>query len=226
MDAAALVGLFRQRADDVAEPHLFATDWLLGIFSEAEKEACLRARLIWDEGLIGSTFLNVALDAGKDSYALDTHIDRIDRVTFVPTGQGLERRALELTGADAIADRRRCRNAAGRPEMVAQQGQTLQVWPVPSADYPGTLRISCYRFPLFPMEDGSDEPEIPEEHHEGLVDWALYRAWSSKDSENDDPARAMAALAAFEERFGRRPSADVLRRHRERRRVTTRFNRL
>ena len=221
MDAAALVALFRQRADDAVAPHLFATDWLLGVLSEAEKEACLRARLIWDES---SAFLTVALDAGQDTYPLDARIDRIDRVMFVPAGPGLKPRELELTGADAIAEQCQWHQSSGRPELAARRGQTLRVWPAPAAAYPGVLRIACYRFPLDVMEDESDEPEIPQEHHEGLVDWALYRAWSSKDSENDDPGRANAALAAFEQRFGQRPTADVLRRHRERRRVTPRFN--
>lgn len=221
MDASALVGLFRQRADDAVAPHLFATDWLLGVLSEAEKEACLRARLIWDES---SAFLSVPLVADQATYALDARIDRIDRVTFIPSGVGLRPRDLELTGVDAIAEQCQWHQSSGRPELAARRGQTLRVWPAPAAAYPGVLRIACYRFPLDVMEDEGDEPEIPQEHHEGLVDWALYRAWSSKDSENDDPGRANAALAAFEQRFGQRPTADVLRRHRERRRVTTRFN--
>ena len=100
MDAAALVALFRQRADDAVAPHLFATDWLLGVLSEAEKEACLRARLIWDES---SAFLSVPLVADQATYALDPRIDRIARVAFFPAGVGLRPRDLELTGVGEAA---------------------------------------------------------------------------------------------------------------------------
>ena len=51
----------------------------------------------------------------------------------------------------------------------------------------------------------------------------LYRAFQIKDREVEDVSRAALALRDFTLRFGERPTADVLRRHRERRRPTTRY---
>lgn len=111
---------------------------------------------------------------------------------------------------------------AGQPSHAAHSGRsTLTLYPAPSGA--GTLLSDVYRLPLYDIDDSfSDEPEIPAELHMGLVDWVLYRVYSTKDSELEDPARAQAALRDFTDRFGERRTGDAQRRHRERRRVTTR----
>lgn len=217
MTADELIASFRQRADDRESPYLVSDEDAFRFATEGEREACLRAKLIWDET---SSFLSFPAVAGQAVYPINPLIDRIERVTFTPTtGKAFD---LCLTGMDAIAERYR-EQQDGKPELAAQFGSTLRLWPAPNAYATGTITLSCYRFPLFAMEAGSDEPEIPAEHHEGLVDWMLFRTYYAKDSETFDPGRAAQSLAMFERKFGERPSADVLRRHREHRRVTTRF---
>ena len=217
MEAGDLIASFRQRADDAAEPYLYSDADLLRFASEAEREACLRARLLWDE-----TTFTIPVLANTALYALDQLIDRIERATFTAASGGRPR-DLDLAGADVLAESSEWQSQSGRPECAVQKDRTLRLWPTPGATYAGALTLSVYRFPLSPMESTSDEPEIPLEHHDGLVDWMLFLAYTTKDSETNDPARAARHEALFAARFGERPSADVLRRHRERRRVTTRY---
>lgn len=60
-----------------------------------------------------------------------------------------------------------------------------------------------------------DVPEIAAIHHEYLVQWALYRAFSVPDTETFDPNRAAIAEREFTQYFGLRPDSDLRRITRE-----------
>lgn len=218
MDAAELIRVFRQRADDATEPYLWQDTDLLLWASEAEREACLRARLIWDET---SGFLTIPLVLGQAVYTIDPRIDHIQRVTLHLAAGGRPR-DLCLTGIDHIEDAATdWHPREGRPEVAARAGDTLRLWPAPASS--GEIRIACYRLPLAPMAQDGDEPEIAQVHHESLIDWMLHRAYSTKDSDAEDLQRSAVALDRFRSNFGERNSANVMRKHRELRRVTTRM---
>lgn len=217
MDASELEAAFRQRADDRVEPYLYSQEEVFRWASEAEVEACARARLIYDST---SSFLAIPIVAEQSDYTLDARIDRIDSARFTPTGSGRSF-PVELVGIDDIRSHHDWQNRRGRPEQAARIGRVLKLWPRPSEA--GTLNLDAYRFPLFPMEDDSDEPEIPLEAQPDLVWWMLVLAYTTKDGETEDSPRVASSAALFAARFGERPSADVLRRHREKRRVTTTY---
>lgn len=217
MNLGELIARARQLSDDNVSPPLNLdalnsdeefTQWA----AEAEAEAADRASLLYDDT---SRFCSIALVAGRTSYRMDERILRISSAVLVPAGGGRER-PLRLTGVDNMPPG----HGPGRVCSVAHMKNTLRAWPAPSAQQLGTIRLGVYRLPLFPLEGPADEPEIPLEHHEGLVDWMLYRAFSPKDNESGDPRRAADALALFEANFGPRETADVKRRRNERRRVT------
>jgi hypothetical protein len=222
VNGAELVHAFRQRSDDLVTAggeYLYGSTDLYRFATEGETEACLRAKLLYDTT---SSFLRCTVVAGTSSYALDPRVDRIDRVVLTLTSGGRPK-DLRIVGIDHIHDRADWHSQTGRPCLAAHVDRRLVLWPTPTAAYVGTVQLHAYRLPKYPIEDDGDEPEIPVEHHEGLVDWMLFRAYSTKDGEAGDPERAAAAERAFTIRFGPRPDADTLRRHRERRRVTTRY---
>jgi hypothetical protein len=215
MEASVLVELAKGRADDVAGAALYSDASWLQWAAEAEEEACIRGRLLFDDS---SAFTRIQLVEGRNTYRLDHRIDYVDSARI--TRQGASPRDVSMVGVDVI----KCEvDRSGSPRLAAQVEKTIRIWPTPDAHGLGTLCLSVYRLPLNPIEDASDEPEIAQEHHVGLVDWMMFRAFSQKDSEKEDLVRADRALFAFEQRFGRRRDADTLRRHRERRRVTTRY---
>lgn len=218
-EASALLAEYRRRADDRAEPYFMSDAQVLALLTEAEQEACQRSHPIFDYDT--AEVVEYAIAAEQSSVALDPRVLRVDHATFTPAG-ALRGCRMELTGIDAIRDMQDGRTViSSRPSHAAHSGRsTLTLYPAPSVA--GTLRLDVYRLPLYDIEDSFDEPEIPAELHIGLVDWVLYRVYSTKDSELYDLDRAAIALRDFTERFGERRNADAMRRHRERRRVTTR----
>lgn len=218
-EASALLAEYRRRADDAVQPYHLEDEQVFAFLAEGEREACLRDHALFDADT--AEVVEYAVGAEATSVALDERILRIDYASFTPTG-GTSSCKVNLTGIDAIREAQAGGNyISSRPRLAAHSSKrTLTLHPAPSEG--GTLRLDVYRLPLLPIEDDTDEPEIPLELHDGLVDWVLYRLYSTKDSENEDPARAQTALRDFTDRFGIRRDADAQRRHRERRRITTR----
>jgi len=216
MLAGDILALFRERADDEAAPYLYSDQSAYRWMSEGEREASLRARLLWDD----SSF-TIDVIANTAVYDLDPQVLLLDAARFTPTGYRVI--DLALRGLDWV--RAQCdwqTRTATRPWVIAHvPPMQVRLYPTPSVA--GSLALSVYRLPLNDIEDQEDEPEIPAVHHDGLVDWMLYRAFNTKDTEAQDPQRAAEAYARFEQRFGPRPDADSLQRQQARRRITTRM---
>lgn len=219
MDLGELIEEFRRRADDVATSTLYDDAALARFATEAEREAAERGRLLYDDTSAGIT--TYAVVASTPRILLDPAVFDIDAASFTASGGG---RALELdlVGIDWIREQPDWQTReVSRPWALAMVGREARLFPGPRVA--GTLQLSVYRYPLDALEDPLDEPEIAPEHHEGLIDWMLYRAYSTKDGEAGDDRRAAQALADFTDRFGEREQAGVTRRRRERRRINTRM---
>lgn len=205
----------RRRADDAVGVAQFVDADLARFAAEAEREACVRAKLIYDPGIV------IAVSAAQETVSLSAVIDLVDSATFTASTGG-QAQAMDLTGIDALQEE--CdwqTRTATRPwKLAVQSRRKVRLWPAPSVA--GTLRLAVYRYPKTDMEDGEDEPEIAIEHHDGLVDWMLYRMLDTKDGELGNKEGSAKGLSDFTNRFGERSDADVQRRHRERRRITTR----
>lgn len=220
-EASVLLAEYRRRAKDAAEPPNVSDAQVFAFLTEAEQEACQRSHPIFDYDTADTCSYAVAADA--TSVALDPRVLRVDHATFTPT-DSTRGYKVELTGIDMIREAQDARCGvvtSSRPVFAAHSARsTLTLYPAPSNG--GTLRLDVYRLPLNEIDDGSDEPEIPPELHMWLVDWVLYRVYDTPDMELTDPQRAAKALADFTDRFGERRDGDTQRKHRERRRVTTR----
>ncbi|WP_339830009.1 hypothetical protein [uncultured Arenimonas sp.] len=220
MELEALFAEYRRQADDNASPQLTSNATLFDWVNEAEREAAIRASLLFDDT---SSFLSIAVVAGTHTYPLDARIHAIENASLQLTAGGRPT-DLDLVGMDKIQSDCDWKTKTGRPRYAVHRERLgLRLWPTPSEYYAGTLSLEVYRYPFEKMIALDDEPEIPEEHHLGLVDWLLWRTFSQKDGEQYDPGRANDALGRFEQRFGERDSADVMRRKRERSRVTTTY---
>lgn len=80
----------------------------------------------------------------------------------------------------------------GTPSHYAVWGDGLHLYPAPS--YVGTLTILYYAWPV-EMENGTDEPEIPEAFHGLLPTFAAYRAKIA----DQQPAEANAFFVEFQQ---------------------------
>ncbi len=78
---------------------------------------------------------------------------------------------------------------------------TLRIYPTPSADAAGTvIRLRVVRKPLDPLTatNLSARPEIPEDHHIEMLDYAAYLALRIVDDDAGSPKRAAEFLALFD----------------------------
>lgn len=78
---------------------------------------------------------------------------------------------------------------------------TLRVYPVPDAAHTGALlRLRVVRLPVEPLRQDNlrGVPEIPEDHHLEMLDWAAYLALRIVDVDAGMPARAAEFRSSFE----------------------------
>ena len=217
MQASKLLATFRQQAaDDVGPVFVIADEAFYGFLSEAESEACVRARLLRDSTT--EQVCRIDLEVGVGTYRLDPRIDLIELVRLQwPDADSTRRTEIPHLGIEELPIER---ERTGRPRAVFREGNTLILDRLPTD--PGVIHLDVYRLPLWPITRGSDEPEIREEFHLALLDWVKYRAYNTKDSQALDEARAAAAYQRYEAQFGPKPTAWSQRHRQERRRVTTR----
>ncbi|THG87102.1 hypothetical protein E5198_00890 [Pseudomonas sp. A-1] len=192
--------------DDQAEPYLWSDDLLDALIEEAQQEAAIRSRLL-------SETIQLPLVAGQGSYslpasALDVVRVRTPGLTLARTSQA------ELDEQGAWEQR------SGQPRSYAFTAAhfggdgELIVYPAPASAY--AAAVTLQRLPAA-LSDDASQPELPIHLHLFLLDWAAFRAFSLRDSDAEDSARAAKHEAAFEAVFGERLDADTLRQRAERR---------
>lgn len=215
MDGTAMLALFRhETGDDVGPSYLWSDERVLGFLTEGEQQACIRGNLIRETRII-------TLDPSEASPEVplgDPRMTKIERIRLQwPDADSTRYTELDLLNVadQASGDRTR----TGKPCVAYRHDQLLMLDKVPIEA--GVLHIEGYREP-WELETVDDEPEIAPHLHLHLVDWALFRAYSRKDSQTYDQQRAEQAKARYEAVFGKEPRADSLRARQEKRRTSTR----
>ena len=208
MNLEQLTAQFRVDADDtVTNPPLWADEWIAAWLTEAQAEAAIRGRLLYEAA--NPDVCSVAVTAGAATYQLHKSLYELGHLRFKATG-ATRSEPLHLANREEL-DRLRpdWRDEQGSPEYAIQDDTRITLVPRPTAD--GTLHLEGYRVPLKALENDTDKPELNESHHRHLVHWALHRAFSKPDAETIDPTRAATAEAAFTRYFGQRPDSDLRR---------------
>jgi len=211
-----LIASFRVDADDVptsvrgGERDLLWKDAELArFFGEAEEEAAIRKRLLFDD--YTESIVQIAVVPRQSSYPLDPRMFEVTKARLLATPNGAWIRDLHITTRDELdAVSPGWRDREGQPSHFIQDDTRAVLPGIVNGAY--TLRLEGYRTPLSPIteeSDGSTRPEIASIHHRFLVHWVLHRAYSKPDSETLNPQKSALALAAFEDYFGRRPDADL-----------------
>ena len=192
MNLRELIVECRRVSRDTVVPYFWKDEVWATALSEAEAEACVRARLIEDDE---ADFCWIDLEPGIQRYPIDSRVIKVIEA----------------------------RNAEGQlisGYEIGQNALTLGVAPTVAQ----TIRLLVYRRPLNSLVDDGDRPEIDEPLHRYLTHWALHRYYSDQDADTFDANAAAKHEAAFELRFGKRPSASVERKQRRKRARVTRFN--
>lgn len=203
-----LLQLRRDYLDDAAGFTLYSDEALIGFIADAQRQVCLRARALVDSTTPAVTAY--ALAAGDRSVQLHPSILAVRMVRVAPckhplVGTTAKRLWKRDPGWD-IADPADPRHWI--PDY--QDGYLYLDRPV---EQDTTLHLSVWRMPLEEeaLEGNDDEPVIALHWHQDLLDWAAHRAFSGKDTQTADDARADRALRAFEAKVGRLPSMTEVR---------------
>lgn len=227
MELQELENSFRVTTGDHGQPPLWASEDVRRWFNEAEREATERARLLQDKTTASVTRIPLLPDVRE--YLLHPKIFDVQGVGLTnDMGKYTDLCRTTEQELDAYARRHPNYRGWGREFYVYGEakgngtaGMRIVLDRAPQlAD--GFLTLNVYRYPMRDMEDSDDEPEIAQRHHDGLLDWVLYRAYTERDIEANAPQRAADHLAVFAGRFGQRVDANVMRKHREQRRPVIR----
>jgi hypothetical protein len=177
-----LVSICRTRFGDTIVPYFLTDDeWTLHL-SDAEREACIRAKLLRRNTGTGT---ELTLDPEQLEYPL--HPSVLDVISIAPADDPMKR----ITGWD-----------------LSEDGLIL-LQPVST---PMDVVLTIYRLPVAYIMPESG-PEIREQHHINLIDWALRCAYLKQDADTFDKDAAMRHEIAFMRAFGERNDANVQRKH-------------
>lgn len=193
--------------DTVAAKYLYSREDIARWYNEAEFEAAIRAKLIFDDS---SPATELSLSAGDRLVELDPLIHEIERAWLVDSS-GAVHYLIATDRAELDRTDFRWRELTGRPTRLVHDDKAVTFNRIADADY--SLRLEVFRGPRNVMVQRYDRPEIASEHHRGLLDWVKFRALSVPDLDSEAPGLAREHLAAFEARFGRRPEAGYARRN-------------
>lgn len=216
MKVSQIIAKWRLRADDRAAPYLYSDDDGIDFLNEAMDEACIRARLLTDSST--PEICEITLDQAQTTYQLDPRVIEVDHARI----DGL-RAPLCRASFDSLAERASpppmpagapCRYAV---QGLPQQGMELTLDRLPADQYT-TLRLTVKRLQLVPlvMPDPNDistdlEPEIARQLHLKLVLWMAHLAYDGRDADASNQQMSANYEARFERAFGKRRSANVIR---------------
>ena len=207
----------RSRLDDLNAPYLWSNQELNDCINDTLREACIRANLVVEDD-IAIPFTQKADLTWNDKYALPSgYLDiksvyLASRPTYALTRSSTRRREEYFGGRPAYSGSPyayvldRTKSGSGDDEGMMVRTITFIGKPK-SAD---TAYMDVVRLPLLLEADG-DVPEIDEIWHPDLVFGVTGLAFLKRDADTFDPKKSERDMALFEEKFGPRLPAVVLR---------------
>lgn len=192
MTLSELINMYRKEAGDTANPPFMNDDELISLINDAEEEASIRAKLIFERS--DEAICEIDLSAGESVYKIDSRVTEITRAYVGEEDYFI----LDMRAGNKVP-------VYGDVIALIQHDTTIEIVPTPTVD--ATLRLECYRLPANKMEDADDEPEIGRVHHKYLLDWVKHRVYSMQDADMYDSNKSLQFESRFERHFGKHPGA-------------------
>lgn len=207
-----LIQLFRVASRDwvgpyLIESHEWDTRWVIEWLVEAQNEACIRGRLLHESA--NPDLCEIAVIAGIATYSFHPRMYEITHAHMGDDSVGASRRLRLISSDDLDRVQPGWRTDHGCPEYLLQDETTLRLNPTPIAS--NVLFLEGYRLPdpSFGLS-GCAVPEIHTAHHQRLIYWALYRAFSIPGALHNT-ALADRAEREFSQYFGDSPGGGLRR---------------
>jgi hypothetical protein len=213
------VGILNDRSDriDGDSDYLWTDETLVRYINEAQRRFACRSLVIRDATT--PEVVDVVLETGVIEYTLNPAVLAVISAKLEGEQTDLGRAGHSIlnrsnVSADVNWDLALSSSIApGKPVAIATDEQvveddagtvsavTLRVFPAPSADYNGQkIKLRVCRKPLNELQVGNTEaiPEVPEDHHIEMLDWAAYLALRIVDQDAGNRTRANDFAASFE----------------------------
>ena len=209
-ELAQLIVDCREELDDEIAPHLWSDEYLTKRLNDAVQEAALRARLLVESDR--NDICRIAVTAGRAEYTLHPSVVVVRRASLASDRSN----PLIRTTTAALDGWDRCSNTwrtdTGTPEYIVRDAQSRKITLVPIPTEDTFLHLTVWRNPAEDevMEDDTDEPAIDAMYHDKLFHWAVFRALTRRDTEQNSTKDADRHLTEFETVFGPRPTAAQL----------------
>lgn len=162
---------------DSVAPALWPDTLLARYFNEAETIFARRTHcLVSDE----EPFCTLTTEAGKSKYALS------DKVIYI----------MDIVDENGVPVRHRGRNrvptrgVSGKPLVYTADSayKGVRLYPTPDKAY--TLSMNLAHKPTKKLSHLKQSPQIPEEYHSSLIDYAVYKALLNNGPEGGDTTAA------------------------------------
>ena len=206
MNAGDLITIVREDyLDDAVGDKLWSDAFMFRSFTEAERQACNRQNLLFDDSTVEYT--NITLADGVSTYALDQKVTELEHVIFdnLKVNQ-LSKHEIERSNPSW----RSLDGMTGKVVNYIVRGRTIRFIPAPDADDDAkTVYLEVFRLPASDMTAITDVPEIPEEYHRDLIYWVLHEAYKKQDSDAFNQERSDYFLGRFNQVFGEYIPAEV-----------------
>jgi hypothetical protein len=212
-------GILNDRTDRVAgtSDYLWTDEELVTYINEAQRRFAVRGLVLRD----GSTdeVTRIALEPGQNTYTLHPSVIAVVSARREEMRTDLQRVGHSLLNAYTSPSTRMLdpvQLSTLQPgattlfstdeELVdddngSRSVVTLRTYPIPSADMAGKhLRLRVIRKPIerLCLTNLSAVPELPEDHHIEMLDFAAYMALSIADDDAGNASAAANRLAMFE----------------------------
>jgi len=155
---------------DMQAPFLWPASELIKYLNEAETLFARHTHVLTDDA---SSVTTLTTEVGKSRYALGPLIVFVYEV-YDDTGWKLRNVTRSKLPKSPYE---------GKPRMYTLDSgvSSIRLAPLPDDEYEFTMLVA--RKPLKAMSTQYDEPEIPEEYHLALCDYAAYKAVRNNDTE-------------------------------------------
>ncbi len=207
----------RSRLDDIAAPYLWSDIELLDYVNDTVRDAAIRANLVVQDDVpvvftqkvdltwnakyaLPSSTLDV-----KSVYLLSQPTNTLSRTSFRRKDQYYQGRPTD-TGTPFAYALDQTQAGTGTDSGIFVRSITFIGTPV-AAD---TAMLDIVRLPIL-LEAGDDVPEMDEIWHPDLIYGITALAYLKRDSDTFDPKRSERDFQLFEDRFGPRLPAIVIR---------------
>lgn len=180
---------------DTALPYLWSDTELLLYLNEAEADFARRTHCLNDDTSTFTTFTTIAEQA---VYELDRRIIFIADAGIIETAADEAETRSWHPLRDGTRGQVKRTFSPGRPSCYTAQvsRHTLRLSPVPDAEY--VVQLAVARRPLRRLAYPKDLPEIDEDYHLTLCDYAAWRALNNNDPDGSNTVAAKEFRAAYD----------------------------